>query len=85
MEDNHPAWPHPHIVRLSQSALKRSNPQSAMIVEPVSEALPSSLGVSLKVIFFWDNVKVMATLLAGANVDRGVEVEIKWKHGKQRG
>jgi hypothetical protein len=31
------------------------------------------------------NVKVMAHPLAGANVDRGVEVEIQWKHGKQRG
>ena len=32
-----------------------------------------------------DNVKVMAHPLAGANVDRGVRVEIRWKHGKQRG
>ena len=31
------------------------------------------------------DVKVMAHPLAGANVDRGVEVEVRWKHGKQRG
>jgi hypothetical protein len=31
------------------------------------------------------NVKVMAHPLAGANVDRGVRVEIRWKHRKQRG
>jgi hypothetical protein len=34
---------------------------------------------------FLQNVKVMAHPLAGANVDRGVSVEITWKHGKQRG
>ncbi len=28
------------------------------------------------------NVKVMAHPLAGANLDRGVEVEIRWKQGK---
>jgi hypothetical protein len=32
-----------------------------------------------------ENVKVMAHPLARANVDRGVKVEIRWKHGKQRG
>jgi len=32
-----------------------------------------------------ENVKVMAHPLAGANVDRGDEVEIRWKHGKLRG
>jgi hypothetical protein len=32
-----------------------------------------------------ENVKVMAHPLAGANVDRGVRVEIRWKHRKQRG
>jgi hypothetical protein len=31
------------------------------------------------------NVKVMAHPLAGANVDRGVRVEIRCKHRKQRG
>lgn len=31
------------------------------------------------------NVKVMAHPLAGANVDREVRVEIRWKHRKQRG
>jgi hypothetical protein len=31
------------------------------------------------------NVKVMAHPLAGANVDRGVRVEIRWSHRKQRG
>ncbi len=29
---------------------------------------------------YWPNVKVMAHPLAGANVDRGVRVEIGWKH-----
>jgi hypothetical protein len=33
---------------------------------------------------FW-NVKVMAHPLAGANVDRGVDVEIRQEHRKQRG
>jgi hypothetical protein len=28
---------------------------------------------------------VMAHPLARANADRGVEVEIRWEHGKQRG
>ena len=32
-----------------------------------------------------DNVRVMATPLARASVDRGVEVEITWKHREQRG
>jgi hypothetical protein len=32
-----------------------------------------------------ENVKVMAHPLAGANVDRGVGVEVRWKHRKQRG
>ena len=31
------------------------------------------------------NVRVMATPLARASVDRGVEVEISWEHGEQRG
>jgi hypothetical protein len=31
------------------------------------------------------NAIVMAHPLAGAYVDRGVGVEIRWKHGKQRG
>ena len=31
------------------------------------------------------NVKVMAHPLAGASIERGVEVEIRWGHGKQRG
>ena len=31
------------------------------------------------------NVKVMATPLARANVERGVEVGITWKHREQRG
>ncbi len=34
---------------------------------------------------FFPNVKVMAHPLAGANVDRGVRVEIRCKHRKQRG
>jgi hypothetical protein len=32
-----------------------------------------------------ENVKVMAHSLAGANVERGVEVETWWAHRKQRG
>jgi hypothetical protein len=35
--------------------------------------------------FCAENVKVMAHPLAGVNVDRGVRVEIRWKHHKQRG
>jgi hypothetical protein len=34
---------------------------------------------------FKANVKLMAHPLAGANIDRGVRVEIRWKHHKQRG
>jgi hypothetical protein len=34
---------------------------------------------------FSSNVKVMATPLAGASVDRGVKVEIMWEHRQQRG
>jgi hypothetical protein len=29
--------------------------------------------------------RAMATPLAGASVERGVEVELTWKHGEQRG
>jgi hypothetical protein len=36
-------------------------------------------------VLFLPIVKVMAHPLAGANVDRGVKVEMGWKHGKQRG
>jgi hypothetical protein len=38
-----------------------------------------------KVFIVLPNVKVMAHPLAGANVDRGVRVEIRWKHRQQRG
>ena len=31
------------------------------------------------------NVRVMATPLARASVDRGVEVGATWKHGEQKG
>ena len=37
------------------------------------------------VAFLLANVKVMAHPLAGANAERGVEVEITVKHRKQRG
>ena len=33
----------------------------------------------------WANVRAMATPLAGANFERGVEVVVVWKHRKQRG
>jgi hypothetical protein len=36
-------------------------------------------------IFYLANVIAMATLLARANVERGVEVVITWKHREQRG
>jgi hypothetical protein len=32
-----------------------------------------------------ENVRAMATPLAGADVERGVEVAVTWKHGEQRG
>jgi hypothetical protein len=35
--------------------------------------------------FSYPNVKAMAPPLAGANVERGVEVVVTGKHGKQRG
>jgi hypothetical protein len=39
----------------------------------------------VRVFILQANVKVMAHPLAGANVERGVRVEIRWKHRKQRG
>ena len=45
----------------------------------------NSSKVSAMVFIFSTNVKVMAHPLASANVDRGVEIEIRCEHGKQRG
>jgi hypothetical protein len=41
--------------------------------------------VMIYLFIFLQNVKVMAHPLARANADRGVKVEIRWEHGKQRG
>jgi len=46
---------------------------------------PAIISNRMAVFIFSANVKVMAHPLAGANVDRGVKVEITWDHGKQRG
>jgi len=52
----------------------------------VHEGEDTSLAESVNGVFFiLHNVKVMAHPLAGANVDRGVEVEIRWGQQKQRG
>jgi hypothetical protein len=48
----------------------------------MQSALPPALSVLR---FSSPIVKVMAHPLAGANIDRGVEVEIRWKHRKQGG
>jgi len=44
--------------------------------------MAASTPITLK---FLPNVKVMATPLAGASVERGDEVEIPVKHREQRG
>ena len=43
------------------------------------------LGSHCHAIYLSPNVKVMAHSLVGANVDRGVKVQVTRKHGEQRG
>ena len=57
--------------RASAEANAKTPPSSAMMVPMVSISLA--------------NVKVMATPLAGASVDRGVKVVVMGKHEEQRG
>jgi hypothetical protein len=60
-----------------RSALKsfHANFQASVEIEMIAAAR-----MMILIFMFLTNVKVMAHPLAGANVDRGVGVETRWKH-----
>jgi uncharacterized protein YqfA (UPF0365 family) len=67
-------------MQLRQHAIEQGNDHRERYCLGLIDAIRT-----IKTDIYLHNVKVMAHPLAGANVDRGVEVEIRWKHRKQKG